>query len=166
MANTPAYLKDTKDTIIALNEITVEVDCILITADVSSLYTKIPHDRALAAVNFFLDGVTDITMIQKKFILTLLNFYMSHNYFWYDNQFFSAKKRCCHGCQVCSQCGQSFHCPLGGSDHLWHTKKGADFLVSLYRLFIWKGTVDTLILFMEELNTNELGIKWNYEYSH
>ena len=49
MKSLPSYLKDTLQLINELKEISVESDTILVTVDVKSLYTYIPHDEGIAA---------------------------------------------------------------------------------------------------------------------
>ena len=49
-----SYTRDTIDFLTKLKAITVPSECLLVTFDVSSLYTSIPHNGGIEAVNYFL----------------------------------------------------------------------------------------------------------------
>lgn len=88
----PSFLKDTRDTIAKLQQITYSDDLLLVTADVTSLYTCIPQELGLGAVELFLFRDKIIPRTQKRFIMDLLRFATSSNYFWYNNQFYLQTK--------------------------------------------------------------------------
>lgn len=87
----PSYLKDTKDTIALLQQVNYSED-LLVTADVTALYTCIPHDLGLSAIELYLSRSKCIPRIQKIFIMDLLHCATKHNYFWYNNNFFLQQK--------------------------------------------------------------------------
>lgn len=58
----------------------------------SSLYTVIQHDNALLALNWALSQREDLPHSQKVFLRDALDFCLSHNYFWFNNKFFSQKR--------------------------------------------------------------------------
>lgn len=78
---TQAYLKDTKHTLQLLREHIKENDVIMVTGDVSSLYTNIDHDGALEAVEWALDKEEGIDKGLCGFILKCLDFCLHHNFF-------------------------------------------------------------------------------------
>lgn len=61
---------------------------ILSTADVTSLYTIIFHQHGSEAVDTFLRRDTGLLSIQKDFVLRLIDFTMSHSYFWFGSSFY------------------------------------------------------------------------------
>ena len=61
MKSLPSYLKDTLQLINELKEISVESDIILVTVDVESLYTCIPHDKELQHVKKLLTQPQRVT---------------------------------------------------------------------------------------------------------
>lgn len=75
------YLKHTKDTIQWLEFIVVPAGCLLVTANVASLYTCISHQLRFHAVQYYL--AQDLPHKQKLIIMNLLA--TSHNYFWFKN---------------------------------------------------------------------------------
>lgn len=91
---TRAYLHDTKNLLQLLQEIdlTEREEVYLVTADVASLYTIIQHDDALLALNWPLSQREDLSHNQKAFLQNALDFYLGHNYFWYNGDFYSQKR--------------------------------------------------------------------------
>lgn len=52
---TPAFLKDTVQCIRELTQLEIDGDILIVTADVASLYTIIPHEMGYETVSTFLD---------------------------------------------------------------------------------------------------------------
>lgn len=85
----PSLLKDTKHVINLLNMVEWQPTYLLVTADVASLYTAISHQLGHEAVRHFLS--LEILLFQPNrviFILELLDFAMTHNYFWHDGAYY------------------------------------------------------------------------------
>ena len=83
----PSFLKDTTDFLCKLNDIThlVKPDSLLITMDVNSLYTNIPHSDGVEACRSFLTMNTiDQALIND--IHTLVDFVLKHNLFVFDDE--------------------------------------------------------------------------------
>lgn len=86
--NTPSYIKDTKDFLCLLKDIgRLEKDEIMMTLDVSSLYTSIPHKDGINAAKEMLYLRTD-----KKppdFVLTQFMVYiLTRNVFHFNNKYY------------------------------------------------------------------------------
>lgn len=60
-------------------------DSFLVTLDVSSLYTSIPHDDGINASGYYLEKNYD-GPIPKEHILKLLRLVLENNHFIFDNQ--------------------------------------------------------------------------------
>lgn len=82
-----ADTKATKHIIQILESLTCSSNSILTTADVSSLYTIIGYQDALASLKWTLRG-SDMSRTHSKYLLKCLNFCLNKNYFWYDRQFY------------------------------------------------------------------------------
>ena len=83
----PSFLKDTTDFLCKLNDIThlVTPDSLLVTMDVNSLYTNIPHSDGVEACRSFLTmNAIDQTLI--NYINTLVYFILKHNLFVFDDE--------------------------------------------------------------------------------
>lgn len=91
---TKAYIKDTKKFLQLLQEVELggRDEVYLVTADVSSLYTMIQHDDALLVLNWALCQREDPSYTQRVFLRKALDFCPVHNYFWYNDTFFSLKR--------------------------------------------------------------------------
>ena len=87
VVNTKAFLKDTKHIIQILETLTISSTCLLITADVSSLYTIISHEDALTSVKWAFES-SELSKRHQNFLIDCLIFCLSKNYFWYDKQFY------------------------------------------------------------------------------
>ena len=74
----PSYLKDSSDLICQLSHLIIAPDCFLVTADVSSLYTKIPIKDCFTTIDLFCRSKDcDIT----GSITELSKFVLTNNYF-------------------------------------------------------------------------------------
>ena len=81
----PSYIKDTTEFINKLASVkTIPPDVLLVTMDVTSLYTNIPHVDGVDACSKFLNDhcVTDIS---TDSICSLISFILAHNNFVFDD---------------------------------------------------------------------------------
>ena len=81
----PSYIKDTTEFINKLASIkTIPSDVLLVTMDVTSLYTNIPHVDGVDACSKFLNDhcVTDIS---TDVLCSLISFILTHNNFVFDD---------------------------------------------------------------------------------
>lgn len=94
VVTTKAYLRDTKNFLQMINGINLsgKSEIVLVTADVSSLYTIILHDDALLPLNWALSKQDDLPHVQNFFWGQVLDFCLSHNDFWYNQQFIRKKR--------------------------------------------------------------------------
>lgn len=83
---TPSFLKDTKHVINILDTVEWKPTYLSVTADVASLYTAIKLEYE-GRQHFLLRDST-ISITQSNFILGLLDFSMTHNYFWHDRAYY------------------------------------------------------------------------------
>ena len=83
----PSYLKDTTHLInILLGKKLAPTDT-LVTIDVKSLYTNIPHNEGIQALNRMMEE-TDIHPMKKLFICRLVNLVLTKNYFEFNNKLY------------------------------------------------------------------------------
>ena len=81
----PSYLKDISRLLQILLGKTLAPGDILVTIDVKSLYTNIPHTEGIAALNKTLDE-TDIHPMKKLLICRLANLVLTKNYFVFNKK--------------------------------------------------------------------------------
>ena len=82
-----SYIKDDWDFIRSLPG-KIDYGCELITCDIVSLYTSIPHDLGITAISFWYDFQTNIiaTRFTKEFIIEAITFVLNNNNFQFDSQ--------------------------------------------------------------------------------
>ena len=81
----PSYLKDTSHLIQILLGKTLAPEDILVTIDVKSLYTNIPHIEGIQALNRTLEE-TNIHLMKKLLICRLANLVLTKNYFTFNKK--------------------------------------------------------------------------------
>lgn len=85
----PAYIRDSSDLIEKCSNIKdLSDDTLLITMDITSLYTNIPHNGGLEALSFYLQDDSDSSTPPNQLILDLTEFIMKYNYFRFENDFY------------------------------------------------------------------------------
>ena len=88
MKGNPSYLKDTTELINQLNELTIPTDTLLVTIDVKSLYTCIPHKEGIRACAEALEKSKAIYSDQPDThtLITLLEIVLKNNTFEFNNK--------------------------------------------------------------------------------
>lgn len=84
----PSYVQDTRDVLRKIDGIKVPTDTLLVGIDVESLYTSIPHECGIQAVQHFLDSKFPQLAAQNEFIVDLLLFMLDNNCFQFLNQYY------------------------------------------------------------------------------
>jgi hypothetical protein len=85
----PSYVKDSIDFINKISPITgLKEDCILVTLDVKSLYTSIPHVGGLAALAHYLRDRDTNEYPPTNFILELAEYVLTYNYLRFDDEYY------------------------------------------------------------------------------
>ena len=96
-----SYLRDDID---FLNYLPKHVNehALLVTFDVVSLYSNIPHDLGRKAIEFWLDRHPDLihSRFSKGFILEGLSIILENNNFSFNESFFNQRKGCTMGAKV------------------------------------------------------------------
>ena len=97
----PSYIRDDLDFLNYIPE-NVNSNTILVSFDVTSLYTNIPHTLGLEAVNYWIDKHPDIidNRFSKEFILEGLRVVLENNHFHFDNEFYLQIKGTAMGTKV------------------------------------------------------------------
>ena len=85
------YIKDTPDFLRTVNEVNeiedLEGNLILVTMDVTALYTNIPNDEGMEAVREAFEEKQDTTF-HREFVLRLLEILLHNNYFEFNGELF------------------------------------------------------------------------------
>ena len=104
MKSLPSYLKDALQRINELKEISVEPDTILVTVDVKSLYTCIPHDEGIAACKEALNSTLKSNPERPdiSILICLLKIVLKNNTFEFDNEFYKQLQGTAMGTKIFS----------------------------------------------------------------
>ncbi|XP_056388374.1 oocyte zinc finger protein XlCOF8.4-like [Hyla sarda] len=157
----PSYTRDTTDLLQKLDGLTLEGNCLLASVDVESLYTSIPHELGLQAVEFFLRSRGIQFRAHRQLVLDLLRFTLTRNVFVFDKRTYNQLR----GTAMGSPCAPTYaNLYLGWweesvvfSEALQHHTE----LVGLWARYIddvfilWNGTPDQFASFVAALKVNE-----------
>ena len=80
----------------------VPAHTILVSFDVTSLYTNVPHDLGIDAVKFWIEKHPDALPIRfsRDFIISSLKLVLENNHFAFDNEYFLQIKGTAMGTKV------------------------------------------------------------------
>ena len=160
-----SYVKDTTDFINKIKGKTIPAGAFLVTLDVKSLYTNIPHDEGILAVEKALTGKFPNTFIQA--IKDMLLLVLSLNNFSFNGEHFLQILGCAMGTICAPPYANTF---MGEFEHV-HIYPLIRNLNDLYLRFIddifliWTGTTTEFEAFITRLNELHPSIKFDYEIS-
>jgi hypothetical protein len=166
MMQSKSYIRDTQDFISKIvNGKPRAKGTILVTLDVTSLYTNIPNEDGIAAIAKLLNESPDPDM-PTPFLLKLLKLVLSKNYFIFNGEFYLQIGGTAMGTKLapsyaCSFLGDHENTLLANyplqPDHFLR------FIDDLY--FEWIHGEDELLKFIQYLNDGHPYIKFTSEYS-
>ncbi|XP_044148864.1 protein YAE1 homolog isoform X1 [Bufo gargarizans] len=84
----PGYLQDTRAVLQAFYDFKWEQHFSWITADVTSLYTVIPHNLAMVSLVWFLNVYSDFSATFQDFVCRVVLFLLKHNVFMFSQRYF------------------------------------------------------------------------------
>lgn len=155
----PSFVKDSMDMIRALKDIQLPTeDTMLATFDVESLYTNIPHDGGIEAVDFFLRDKHSNMTPSVDCIKTLTEIVLTKNFFMFKNDFFLQVKGTAMGSTMAPNYANLY---VGLFEKMFVFNPDVNpFLhkILMYRRFIddilvlWLGTASELSAFQDFLN--------------
>uniref|UniRef100_A0A8C5WDK8 Reverse transcriptase domain-containing protein n=1 Tax=Leptobrachium leishanense TaxID=445787 RepID=A0A8C5WDK8_9ANUR len=168
--STPSYLKDTGDILKIVDSILWEQNDFLVTCDVRSLYTIIPHEMGCKAVFNQLRNTGLIDNEQIDFIVEGINLILTNNFFYYKDQCFLQSTGTAMGSKFAPSYANLFMTEWEDNfiriDTIWtpfctHFRRYIDDI-----FFVWKGGESALLEFLKFLNTNDWGIFLESTYSN
>ena len=87
----PSYIKDTTHFLNILEHLEIQNTDLLVTIDVKSLYTNIPHTEGIAAITRMIEE-TGLDTLHKMFICNLAHQVLTKNYFKFSGQMYIQKQ--------------------------------------------------------------------------
>ena len=162
----PSYVKDTTDFINKIKDLTVPDNAILVTMDVSSLYTNIPNDEGIEAVRETLSQNNYPTTINHV-ITTFLKLILILNNFVFNGYHYIQTKGCAMGTKCAPSYANIFMGQFEAKNIYSRIKdKSLQYLRYIDDIFmIWTGTPEELTSFASEINQVHPSIKFTFENS-
>lgn len=162
----PSFVRDTRDVLLKLLNLTLPEDVLLVGIDVKSLYTSIPHQRGIAAVVHFLEQDNSLIGAQNEFVAELLEFMLNNNFFQFLGLYYHQQRGTCMGAPwtpsyACLHLGLwEEEVVFKSSMYLGHCRLWLRYIDDV--LIIWRGTVEEIMDFLSQLNINDRNIKLTY----
>jgi hypothetical protein len=167
MQNLPSYVKDTSDFIHKLKTLKLtHKKTYLVTLDVSSLYTNIPHAEGIEACRHFLETNCYNGRLSTDNICKLVNLVLNNNYFQFNGINFLQKMGTAMGspmapCYASLFMGKLEQMFLDGCEY--KPDAWLRFLDDIFML--WTHSLEDLYKFIEALNAFHPNIKFTYNIS-
>ena len=163
----PSYVKDTTDFINKIKDLDVPSNSILVTMDVSALYTNIPNNEGIDAVrNTLLKANIPVSLITV--IQTFLTLILTLNNFVFNGLHYLQKK----GCAMGTKCAPSYaNLFMGDFEAKWINSNFKARILKYLRFLddiflIWTGSKDELDQFVSFINNVHNSIKFTVESSN
>lgn len=162
----PSYVSDTTDVLKLLSDIYVPDKTFLVTFDVESLYTNIPHVGGLEALNFYLTPKKDTLPVEL--LMELTEFILKSNYFMFNNKFYLQTQGTSMGSPFAPNYA-NLYMGLWEERNIFNNNPFFDNIL-LYKRFIddilvvFVGTEDDLFKFNEHINGTYPTLKFTMEY--
>lgn len=164
----PSYLRDTSDFLSKLLDVEISENDILCTMDVTSLYTNIPHDLGLSALEHYLK-MRDADAPPATFLWDLAHIVLTMNYFKFENKFYHQVKGTAMGSPFAPNYANLFMGKFE-MDFVYSSENAFKHCLKCwYRFiddifFIFSGTVEQLQQFHAFLNTRLDSIRFTLEH--
>lgn len=84
----PGYLQNSRDVLRAFDDFTWDDDMLWVTVDAMSLYTVIPHDLALIALDWFLNTHGGYSASLMEYFILSVEYLLKYNFFVFDHQYY------------------------------------------------------------------------------
>ncbi|XP_072164257.1 uncharacterized protein [Diadema setosum] len=164
--NIESYVKDTNDFLNRLDNIQLPPNCTLVTLDVVSLYTNIPHSDGVNALRRFLTKHDPSSDMPIEDICCLAQFILKHNYFTFDDEYFLQTQDTAMGTKFAPAYASMFMAVLEEEFLSKETLKPSMFVRYIDDIFlIWPHTDEQLSEFHSKLNMAHPDIKFTMDSS-
>ena len=161
----PSYIKDTTHFLNILQHQKIQNTDLLVTIDVKSLYTNIPHTEGIAAITRMIEE-TGLDTLQRMFICNPTHQVLTKNYFIFNGQIYIhiQKQGAAMGTRMAPKYAIIFMHYLESNMLNQSTLKPKTWLRFIDDIFMtWQHGIQALTLFMDMLNSHHPTIKFTYE---
>ena len=164
----PSFLKDTSELINELRNLPVEPDTILVTIDVKSLYTCIPHQEGIEACREALHSTVESNPIRPDVntLIVLLEIVLKYNTFEFNNKYYKQIQGTAMGTKLAPAYANIF---MGKLEHSIFSQ--APLKPIFYKryiddiLILWPHSELELNKLLSNMNSFHPSIKFTSEYS-
>ena len=167
MKATPSYIRDSKQFINLLESTTLPQDTILLTIDVTSLYTNIPQTEGIQAC---IDTLRDFNLPHKPpddVIEMLMTYILEYNTFEFNGEYFQQTCGTAMGTKMAPAFATLFMHQLEQSFLSTQTYKPLIWIRYIDDIFApWTHGEEKLHSFLQDLNNFHPNIKFTYEINH
>lgn len=167
---TSSYIRDSKHFIQLLQNVDqLPSNTFLITADVTSLYTNIPHNEGIESITYFIDLFRkDLPTYAPPTIIfkIITEFILKNSIFQFLDSFFIQKEGTSMGTRMAPPYANLFMARLEETilkSHCHHLLFWKRFIDDIF--FIFQGTREELSSFMNFMNTIHKSIKFTFDIS-
>lgn len=165
----PSYLKDSSEFIKLITSTRIPQNSILVSVDVSSLYTNIPHKDGIAACAQALQADIDPDPLRPptEILVEMLNIVLKNNVIEFNNEFFLQLQGTAMGTKMAPAYANLFMGSIEDTlqnidrDHINTWKRFIDDI-----FVIWTGSQAQLTTFITQINQVHETIKFTYEQSN
>ena len=163
-----SHIKDTTDFINKIEQITnLPENAILVTMDVKSLFTNIPHSEGINAVARALEKLEN-SNVSNRVIIKLLSLTLYLNNFEFNGKQFLQKKGSSMGSKSSCRYADIFMDDFETKQIYPRTSNQS---LAYFRFvddifMVWIGSEESLLVFFKEINTVHENIKFDCKYSY
>ncbi|XP_063955552.1 uncharacterized protein LOC135154173 [Lytechinus pictus] len=165
LPNIKSYVKDTTDFLNKIKSAPLTSDSILVTMDVKSLYTNIPHDQGVEALRIFLQkqGTPDQEI---EDLSSMVDFILKHNYFEFNEKYYLQCKGTAMGTKMAPAYANLYMAVLEEDFLSKCSLKPSLYIRYIDDIFlIWPHTEDDLASFHNAFNAHNPNIQFTIENS-
>lgn len=168
----PSFVQDSQDMIKILQSVSLpQIPTLLVTLDVESLYTNIPHDGGIQAIDFFLREFLSDKKPTIECLKELTKLVLTKNYFMYKDDYFLQIKGTAMGSTMAPNYANLY---MGFFEHEYVFNPTVNSYLSnilLWRRYIddifmiWCGSENDLLVFQQFLNHTSEHLKFTIEFN-
>ncbi|KAL2080587.1 hypothetical protein ACEWY4_024380 [Coilia grayii] len=163
----PSYVADTRDVLKLLCDIHVpERNAFLVTFDVESLYTNIPHEGGLQAMDYYLMSKKDT--LPAELLMELTKFILKSNYFMFNNRYYLQSQGTSMGSPFAPNYA-NLYMGLWEHQHIFNNNPFANnirvfkrYIDDIFAIFV--GSIDELLKFNDYINGTYPSLKFTMEH--
>ena len=165
--NLDSYVKDTADFLRKLQNVPhVPKDAYLVTLDVTSLYSNIPHDDGIKACEHFLNSESNNCGISTESLCELISTVLTKNHFQFNGDNYLQTMGCAMGTKMSPSYASLFMGKFEEDKLNHYHHQPLIWLRFLDDIFlIWEYSEEELLDFIKYLNNAHPSIKFTYQYS-